>query len=107
MQDLKRELRDLPESVQQVAAQLLAEKMSRGGSLLNPSGPGNEYAKEIRDAFIQLYSANDVVVTNKLVIEIEPRIVGLEKIEALVELLSGRHPGFAEGYGPLNGFRAS
>lgn len=94
---------DLPTEVQVVAAQTLQTIILEDRCDKDPESPA-VLAQDIKAGFEALYGEDEI--TNKLIVEIEPRIVGLDKLEALIELLQ-RRPGLVEGTGSTNGLQRS
>lgn len=51
---------DLPTEVQEIAAQTLSGKLHQSGfSVIGKTEPAKELAREVRDAFVELYSPSD------------------------------------------------
>lgn len=57
------EFEELPIEVQKIAAQALADRFSPSGMAPPTSNtePANKLAREIREAFVQLYSQDEVI----------------------------------------------
>lgn len=99
-------IQDLPVSVQDVISNTMRVLIIDSHNGLNSKTPV-QLAHEVRSAFEALYAnapdeaADDgegmqlvgtpkETVASKLVVEIEPRIVGMEKLEALVDALTDK-----------------
>lgn len=97
---------DLSEQVQVVAAQTL-QTLILEERFNNEKKSAEALAQDVRAGFEALYGESTAgKVIGHLVIKIEPQIVGLEKLEALVTQLQGR-PGFVAGAGTVTGLQLS
>lgn len=87
---------ELPEAVQAIAAETLKALIIEERFNKNEKS-AETMAQDVKSGFELLYSENATKsVIGHLVVNIEPQIVGLEKLEALITQLQGR-PGFATG----------
>ncbi|EHS7020119.1 hypothetical protein HmCmsJML134_00140 [Escherichia coli] len=81
---------DLPEAVQAIAAETLKALMIEERFNKNEKS-AETMAQDVKSGFESLYSENATkTVIGHLVVNIEPQIVGLEKLETLITQLQSR-----------------
>lgn len=81
---------DLPEAVQAIAAETLKALMIEERFNKNEK-TAEAMAQDVKSGFESLYSENATKkVIGHLIVNIEPQIVGIEKLEALITQLQSR-----------------